>query len=32
MNLVVIARRPEIGEHCAASINQLTGRHPSRTI
>lgn len=32
MNLVVIARRPEIGEHCAAVIGQLTGRHPSRTL
>lgn len=32
MNLVVIARRPEVGEHCAATIQALTGRHPSRTI
>ena len=32
MNLVVIARRPELGEHCAAIISQLTGRHPSRTL
>ena len=32
MNLVVIARRPEIGEHGAAIIGQLTGRHPSRTL
>src|SRR5436190_22240297 len=32
MNLVVVARRPEIGEHCAAVIQQLTGRHPSRTL
>jgi glucose-6-phosphate dehydrogenase assembly protein OpcA len=32
MNLVVAARRPEIGEHCAAVIQQLTGRHPSRTL
>jgi hypothetical protein len=32
MNLVVVARRPEIGEHCAAIISQLTGRHPSRTL
>jgi glucose-6-phosphate dehydrogenase assembly protein OpcA len=31
MNLVVIARRPEIGERCAAVIQKLTGRHPSRT-
>jgi glucose-6-phosphate dehydrogenase assembly protein OpcA len=32
MNLVVAARRPEIGEHAAATIQQLTGRHPSRTL
>jgi glucose-6-phosphate dehydrogenase assembly protein OpcA len=32
MNLVVIARRPEIAEHCAATIQTLTGRHPSRTL
>lgn len=32
MNLVVIARRPEVGEHCAAVIQRLTGRHPSRTM
>jgi glucose-6-phosphate dehydrogenase assembly protein OpcA len=32
MNLVVVARQPEIGERCAATIQQLTGRHPSRTI
>jgi glucose-6-phosphate dehydrogenase assembly protein OpcA len=32
MNLVVVARRPELGEHCAAIIAQLTGRHPSRTV
>lgn len=32
MNLVVVARRPEYGEHCAAIISQLTGRHPSRTL
>lgn len=32
LNLVVVARRPEIGEHCAATISQLTGRHPSRTL
>jgi hypothetical protein len=31
MNLVVIARRPEIGERCASTIQRLTGRHPSRT-
>ncbi len=32
MNLVVVARQPELGEHCAAIISQLTGRHPSRTL
>ena len=32
MNLVVIARRPELAEHCAAAIQALTGRHPSRTM
>ncbi|HKG56987.1 MAG TPA: glucose-6-phosphate dehydrogenase assembly protein OpcA [Candidatus Limnocylindrales bacterium] len=32
MNLVVIARRTEVGERAAATIQQLTGRHPSRTI
>jgi hypothetical protein len=32
MNLVVIARRPEIGERSAAIIQSLTGRHPSRTL
>jgi hypothetical protein len=32
MNLVVIARQPEVGERCAATIQQLTGRHPSRTL
>ena len=32
MNLVVVARRPEIAERCAATIHALTGRHPSRTI
>ena len=32
MNLIVIARRPEIAERCAATIQELTGRHPSRTI
>ena len=32
MNLVVIARQPELAEHCAAIIGQLTGRHPSRTL
>lgn len=32
MNLVVIGRRPELAEHCAATIQALTGRHPSRTM
>jgi glucose-6-phosphate dehydrogenase assembly protein OpcA len=32
MNLVVIARRPEVAERSAATIQALTGRHPSRTI
>ena len=32
MNLVVIARRPELAERTAATIQALTGRHPSRTI
>ena len=32
MNLVVVARRPEYAERCAATMQLLTGRHPSRTI
>jgi glucose-6-phosphate dehydrogenase assembly protein OpcA len=32
MNLVVVARMPEVAEHCAAAIQALTGRHPSRTV
>jgi hypothetical protein len=32
LNLVVIARQPELGEHAAAIIRMLTGRHPSRTL
>jgi glucose-6-phosphate dehydrogenase assembly protein OpcA len=32
MNLVVVARRPELAEHAAATIQALTGRHPSRTM
>lgn len=32
MNLVVIARRPEVGEHASAVIRMLAGRHPSRTL
>ncbi len=32
MNLVVIARTPEMAMRSAATIQALTGRHPSRTI
>ncbi len=32
MNLVVIARQPELAERTASTIQTLTGRHPSRTI
>jgi glucose-6-phosphate dehydrogenase-like protein OpcA len=32
LNLVVIARRPELGEHAASVITHLAGRHPSRTL
>lgn len=32
MNLVVIAGRPEVGERCAATMQRLVGRHPSRTM
>jgi hypothetical protein len=32
MNLVVVARRPELGERTAEVISRLTGRHPSRTL
>jgi hypothetical protein len=32
MNLVVVARRPEVGQRAAATIQLLTGRHPSRTL
>ncbi|HEX6132234.1 MAG TPA: glucose-6-phosphate dehydrogenase assembly protein OpcA, partial [Actinomycetota bacterium] len=32
MNLVVVARHPEIAQRCAATIQLLTGRHPSRTV
>ena len=32
MNLIVVARRPELAERCAATIQALTGRHPSRTV
>ena len=32
MNLLVIARQPEVGERTAVTISRLTGRHPSRTL
>ena len=32
LNLVVVARRPELGERAIATISMLTGRHPSRTL
>ena len=32
MNLVVITRRQEIAERAVATIQALTGRHPSRTL
>jgi glucose-6-phosphate dehydrogenase assembly protein OpcA len=32
LNLMVVARRPEIGQQAAATIARLSGRHPSRTI
>jgi glucose-6-phosphate dehydrogenase assembly protein OpcA len=32
MNLIVVARRPEIAMRCASTMQALTGRHPSRTI
>jgi len=32
MNLIVVARRPELAQRCAATIQMLTGRHPSRTV
>ncbi|MES2209961.1 MAG: glucose-6-phosphate dehydrogenase assembly protein OpcA [Chloroflexota bacterium] len=32
LNLVVIARQPEVGARAAAVIRMLTGRHPSRTL
>ncbi len=32
MNLVVIARHPELGERAGETINRLSGRHPSRTL
>jgi glucose-6-phosphate dehydrogenase assembly protein OpcA len=32
MNLVVITRRQEVAERAVATIQALTGRHPSRTL
>ena len=32
LNLVVVARQPELAERSAAVIRMLTGRHPSRTL
>lgn len=32
LNLVVVARQPELGERAAAVIRMLAGRHPSRTL
>jgi hypothetical protein len=32
LNLVVVVRRPEVGMRAAATVSQLTGRHPSRTM
>ncbi len=32
MNLVVVARQPEIAEGTAETMSRLTGRHPSRTL
>ena len=32
LNLVVVARQPEVGERSAETISRLTGRHPSRTL
>jgi hypothetical protein len=32
LNLVVIARGPEVGERAGAIVRMLTGRHPSRTL
>lgn len=32
MNLIIIARRPELAERCAATMQALTGQHPSRTV
>ncbi len=32
LNLVVVARNPELGEQAAATLTMGTGRHPSRTL
>ena len=32
LNLVVVARSPELGQLTAATLSMLTGRHPSRTL
>ncbi len=32
LNLVVVAGRPETGVHAAATITQMAGRHPSRSL
>jgi hypothetical protein len=32
LNLVVVVRRPGVGMRAAATVSQLTGRHPSRTM
>lgn len=32
LNLVVVARSPELGERAASTLSMLTGRHPSRTL
>src|SRR3990172_13408610 len=32
LNLVVVARQPELAERAAAVIRRLAGRHPSRTL
>lgn len=32
LNLVVVARRPELGQRAAATLALGTGRHPSRTL
>jgi glucose-6-phosphate dehydrogenase assembly protein OpcA len=32
LNLVVVARTPELGEQAAATLAMGTGRHPSRTL